>query len=78
MSVTLEGHTDQFGSDSYNMMLGKKRANRVKKALIAIGVEPERIAEVKSFGKKRLKCGRRNEACHKENRRVVMRFKQSE
>ena len=41
--VHITGHTDSQGSDDYNMVLSKKRAESVKKALIALGVSPNRL-----------------------------------
>ncbi len=42
-NVHIVGHTDWRGSDSYNMVLSKKRASSVKNALIEYGVSPSRI-----------------------------------
>jgi len=45
-SVTIEGHTDSVGSESYNVTLSENRANAVKAALTARGVPSDRIVTV--------------------------------
>ena len=42
--VHIVGHTDNRASDEYNMILSKKRAEAVKKALIELGVSPSRLS----------------------------------
>ncbi len=42
--VHIVGHTDDRASDEYNMVLSKKRAEAVKKALINLGVSPSRLS----------------------------------
>jgi len=48
-TLVLEGHTDNIGSDEYNMALGTRRAEAVKRYMVEQGIAPERI-ETKSFG----------------------------
>lgn len=66
--VTLEGNADERGSNEYNLALGNKRANAVRKSLEQLGVSATQIKTV-SLGeeKPRLQC--HEEACWKENRR---------
>ena len=45
-TVRVEGHTDDRGSDSYNMSLSKRRAEAVRNFLIAAGVEEGRLVVV--------------------------------
>ena len=47
--VTCEGHTDERGSEEYNLALGERRANSVKRYLLDLGVPSARLAVV-SFG----------------------------
>ena len=44
--IRIEGHTDQTGSEQYNLALSERRANGVKNALVQKGVDPGRIAAV--------------------------------
>lgn len=47
--VSIEGHTDNQGSDKYNLELSERRANSVRRYLIAQGVESERLTS-KGYG----------------------------
>jgi len=50
----VEGHTDSFGTDEYNMNLSERRADTVKDWLVQnMGIEPDRI-QTQGFGKTRL------------------------
>jgi outer membrane protein OmpA-like peptidoglycan-associated protein len=48
--VQIDGFTDSVGTDSYNEELSERRANAVREALIARGVEPSRIG-TEGYGK---------------------------
>ena len=50
--VTIEGHTDERGTREYNLALGERRADVVKKYLESRGV-PADIMRVISYGKER-------------------------
>jgi peptidoglycan-associated lipoprotein len=52
VTVTIEGHCDERGTREYNLALGERRANAVKKVLIALGVPAARIQTI-SYGKER-------------------------
>jgi peptidoglycan-associated lipoprotein len=67
--VTLEGHADERGSSEYNLALGSKRANSVRKSLEMAGVSGSRI-KTNSLGEERPKLTCHEEQCWKENRRV--------
>lgn len=47
--ITIQGHCDERGSEEYNLALGERRANSVKKYLVALGVSDARIVTI-SFG----------------------------
>ncbi len=49
MRVEIQGHTDNIGSDDYNMKLGERRAKTVKDYLVARGISADRLS-VRSFG----------------------------
>ncbi|WP_457744744.1 OmpA family protein [Sulfurimonas sp.] len=67
--VKLEGNCDEWGSDEYNFALGLKRANAVKKALVADGIDGSRISMV-SYGKSNPVCTAHTKECWAKNRRV--------
>lgn len=67
--LTLQGNTDERGSAEYNLGLGQRRADAVKKRMVAAGVSGSRIKAV-SLGKDKPKASCHDESCWKENRRV--------
>lgn len=69
LSVSLEGNADERGSTEYNLALGQKRADAVRKALVLVGVPESRIEAV-SFGKEKPRATCPEEKCWSENRRV--------
>ncbi len=48
-TLVIEGHTDQTGTDEYNLALGDRRARAAQDYLLRLGIEPARI-EVVTFG----------------------------
>ncbi len=68
-AMTLQGHTDERGGSEYNLALGQRRAEAVRKALVLLGAQGERIDTV-SFGKERPRATCHEETCWKEDRRV--------
>ena len=77
-ALTIEGHCDQRGTQDYNLVLGKKRAEAAKEYLVNLGVQSHRL-KIVSYGKERPFCQNNNENCFKENRRnhMVIRMNQS-
>jgi peptidoglycan-associated lipoprotein len=69
--IRLEGHTDERGSREYNIGLGERRAQTVRKALMLQGVAESQIATV-SYGEERPAAEGHDEAAYAQNRRVVM------
>lgn len=69
MVVTLEGNADERGSSEYNLALGDKRANAVRKPLELLGVPSGQIRTV-SLGEANPRQTCHAEECWKENRRV--------
>jgi len=67
--VTLQGHADERGSREYNIALGQKRADAVKRMMTLMGVQ-EVIVETVSFGKEKPRNMGHDETAWAENRRV--------
>ena len=68
-TVKLEGNCDEWGSDEYNFALGLKRADAVKKSLVAEGVNAGSITMV-SYGESNPTCSDKTRDCWAKNRRV--------
>jgi len=70
-TITVEGHCDERGSREYNMALGERRANTVKRFLEAQGVSG-RQASIISYGEERPATTGHDEQAWAENRRAVL------
>jgi peptidoglycan-associated lipoprotein len=66
--IRISGHTDNRGSDEYNLALGQRRAAAAKRYLTDRGIDGGRI-EIVSFGEERPKCTSDDESCWSDNRR---------
>jgi peptidoglycan-associated lipoprotein len=66
--VQVEGHTDERGSEEYNLALGAKRAQAAKDYLTTLGVSGDRISTI-SYGKELPLCTEHTDDCWAENRR---------
>jgi len=73
LKIKLEGNCDEWGADEYNYALGLKRAKTAKDALVADGIDAEKIIMV-SFGESNPICTQKNTTCWKMNRRVDYRL----
>ena len=67
--VTLQGNTDERGSREYNLALGQKRAEAVRKSLAVLGVSDSQMEAV-SFGEEKPRNEGHTEAAYAENRRT--------
>ena len=72
--VVVEGNTDERGSREYNLSLGQKRAEAVKKMLSLLGV-PESQLEAVSFGEEKPKAAGKDDASYAENRRGDLSYR---
>ena len=72
--VQVQGNTDDIGSVEYNLALGQKRADAVKKALIAGGASSSEV-EATSNGKLKPKYGNDTDANRSQNRRADIVYK---
>jgi peptidoglycan-associated lipoprotein len=68
VQFTIGGHCDERGSTEYNLALGTSRAEAVKQALVAAGIDGSRIA-TRSYGKEKPFCTESSESCWQQNRR---------
>jgi len=71
--ITIEGNTDERGSEEYNLALGDRRANAVKQYLAAQGIAETRLSSV-SYGEERPACTTQTEDCFQQNRRAAFRI----
>jgi peptidoglycan-associated lipoprotein len=71
--ATLEGHTDERGSREYNLALGERRANAVRKQIATLGAPASQIRTV-SYGEERPNNGGHDEAAYGQNRRVEITY----
>lgn len=67
--IIIQGNTDERGGSEYNLALGQKRAEAVRRSLQALGV-PDSQMEAISLGKEKPKAQGSNEAAWAENRRA--------
>ncbi len=67
--VVIQGNTDERGSREYNLALGQKRAEAVRRAMTTLGV-PDTQMEAVSFGEERPRATGTDEASFAENRRA--------
>lgn len=72
--MLIQGNTDERGSHEYNLSLGQKRADAVKRSLILLGAKEDQVESV-SLGKEKPKAEGHDEAAWAENRRADMLYK---
>lgn len=71
--VVIQGNTDERGGSEYNLALGQKRAEAVRRALALAGAKDSQMEAV-SFGKEKPKAQGSNEAAWAENRRADIAY----
>lgn len=71
--IRLSGHTDDVGSDRYNLVLSEKRAQTVALYLQQKGISPNRI-QSKGYGKSKPLVAATDDLARKQNRRVEIVF----
>ena len=67
--VIIQGNTDERGTAEYNLALGQRRSDAVRKSLNLMGVSDDQMEAV-SYGKEKPKAEGDNEAAWAENRRA--------
>lgn len=72
--VALEGHTDERGGREYNLALGQRRAEAVRRSLALLGVSDAQMEAV-SFGKEKPAVVGFDESAYSKNRRVEISYR---
>ncbi len=72
--VLIQGNTDERGSREYNLSLGQKRAEAVKRSLTLLGAREDQVESV-SLGEEKPKSDGHDEAAWAENRRADILYK---
>lgn len=72
--MAIEGHTDSVGGREYNLALGQKRAEAVRRALGLLGVSDAQVEAV-SFGKEKPAANGTDEASAAQNRRAEIAYR---
>ena len=71
--LRLEGHSDERGTREYNIGLGERRAQSVRRTLMLQGVTEGQLTTV-SYGEERPAAAGEDEAAHAQNRRVELMY----
>jgi peptidoglycan-associated lipoprotein len=69
VTVTITGHTDERGSEEYNLALGQRRAAQVKRYLVGKGIDAGRLS-TQSMGESQPAVQGSDEAAYQQNRRA--------
>jgi len=72
--IAVEGHTDERGGREYNLALGQRRAEAVRRALGLLGV-PDNQIEAVSLGKEKPAATGTDEAVYAKNRRAEITYR---
>jgi len=67
--VRIEGNCDERGTNEYNLALGERRAEAVKRVLVALGVPASSLSTI-SYGEEQPVCRDHQESCWGKNRRA--------
>jgi peptidoglycan-associated lipoprotein len=73
MSMSLEGHADERGSREYNLALGERRAQSVKRQMVLLGAQAQQIRST-SYGEERPVVDGHDEGSWSQNRRVEILY----
>jgi len=72
--VVIEGNTDDVGSSEYNLALGQRRSEAVRRMMVLLGVRDDQVEAI-SFGKEKPKATGTDEASRAENRRADIAYR---
>jgi peptidoglycan-associated lipoprotein len=71
--MLVQGNCDERGSREYNIALGQRRADAVKRMLVLLGAGESQI-EATSLGEEKPRCTAKTEECYGQNRRSDMLY----
>ena len=71
--MLIQGNADDRGSREYNVGLGQRRSDSVKKMLVLLGARESQLESV-SLGEEKPACSEQNEGCWAKNRRGEMLY----
>lgn len=74
LRANLEGHTDERGGSEYNLALGQKRSEAVRRALSVLGISDNQMEAV-SFGKEKPAAQGADESAFAKNRRTEIIYR---
>jgi len=69
VAIRIEGHTDERGTEEYNLSLGERRALSTREFLVSLGVDSSRIYTI-SYGLERPLVEGHTDAAWSKNRRA--------
>lgn len=72
--ISIEGHTDERGGREYNLALGQKRSEAVRRALNLLGISDNQVEAV-SFGKEKPAAQGSGESVWAQNRRAEITYR---
>ena len=72
--VVIEGNTDDVGSSEYNLALGQRRSEAVRRMMVLLGVRDDQVEAI-SVGKEKPKATGTDEASRAENRRADIAYR---
>ncbi|MEN2997617.1 MAG: OmpA family protein [Brevinematia bacterium] len=73
LDIIVEGHTDDIGSEKYNLELSEARAREVAKILVELGVDPSKVSYI-GYGEKKPKVPNNSPENRAKNRRVEIKL----
>jgi len=71
--MLIQGNCDERGSREYNIALGQRRADALKRMLVLLGARENQVDTV-SLGEEKPRCTEQTEACYQQNRRSDMLY----
>lgn len=72
--ISIEGNTDERGGSEYNLALGQRRSESVRRMMALLGVKEDQMEAV-SFGKEKPKAESHDETSWAENRRADISYR---